>query len=100
MHVIADFCVIPIGIGTSVSRYVAICQDVIEESGLVHSMHAYGTNVEGEWDDVMRVIRTCHDRVHEAGAPRISTTVRIGTRTDRRQTMEEKIESVQRKRNG
>lgn len=100
MHVIADFCVIPIGVGTSVSRYVAICQDVLEESGLVHSMHAYGTNVEGEWDDVMRVIRLCHDRVHAAGAPRISTTVRIGTRIDRTQSMEEKIESVQRKRNG
>ena len=100
MHVIADFCVIPIGVGTSVSRYVAICQDVLEESGLVHSMHAYGTNVEGEWDDVMRAIRRCHDLVHAAGAPRISTTVRIGTRIDRMQSMEEKIESVQRKRNG
>ena len=100
MHVIADFCVIPIGVGTSVSRYVAICQDVLEESGLRHSMHAYGTNVEGEWDDVMRVIRLCHDRVHEAGAPRISTTVRIGTRIDRMQSMDEKIESVQRKRIG
>ena len=100
MHVIADFCVIPIGVGTSVSRYVAICQDVLEESGLRHSMHAYGTNVEGEWDDVMRVIRLCHDRVHEVGAPRISTTVRIGTRIDRMQSMDEKIESVQRKRIG
>ncbi len=98
MHVIADFCVIPIGVGTSVSRYVALCQDVLEESGLVHSMHAYGTNVEGEWEDVMEVIRRCHDRVHQAGAPRISTTVRLGTRTDREQTMQEKIDSVREKR--
>jgi uncharacterized protein (TIGR00106 family) len=98
MHVIADFCVIPIGVGTSVSRYVAICQDVLEESGLDHTMHAYGTNVEGEWDDVFRAIRLCHDRIHEAGAPRVSTSVRIGTRIDREQSMEDKIESVLQKR--
>ncbi|MDE2845398.1 MAG: thiamine-binding protein, partial [Gemmatimonadota bacterium] len=42
-------------------------------------------------------VKQCHETVHEMGAPRISTTIRLGTRTDRAQTMEEKIESVERK---
>ncbi len=58
-------------------------------------MHAYGTNVEGEWDEVFAIVKICHQAVHEMGAPRISTSMRIGTRTDREQTMEDKIKSVE-----
>ncbi|MBW2258539.1 MAG: MTH1187 family thiamine-binding protein, partial [Deltaproteobacteria bacterium] len=47
MNVIADFSVVPIGVGVSLSRYVAACQEVIEESGLSHQLHGYGTNIEG-----------------------------------------------------
>ena len=97
MNVIVDFCVVPIGIGTSVSREVAECQKVLESFGLSHKMHAYGTNVEGDWDTVFNAIKTCHERVHAMGAPRISTTIKLGTRTDREQTMAEKIESVEQK---
>lgn len=94
MKVIADFCVVPIGVGVSVSKYVAECQRVLSESGLEFQMHAYGTNVEGEWEAVMGAIRTCHERVHAMGAPRISTSIRLGTRTDRDQSMGDKISSV------
>ena len=95
-----DFCVVPVGVGVSVSRYVALCQDILEESGLTFEMHAYGTNVEGDWTDVFAVLRRCHEEVHKAGAPRITTSMRVGTRTDREQSMAEKIESVQSKRQG
>ena len=94
MKVIADFCVVPIGVGVSVSKYVAECQRVLSESGLEFQMHAYGTNVESEWEAVMGAIRTCHERVHAMGAPRISTSIRLGTRTDRDQSMGDKISSV------
>ncbi len=97
MKVIADLCVIPLGVGTSVSDYVAACEEVFRQMGLTHRLHAYGTNVEGEWDDVMAAIKRCHERVHEMGAPRISSTLRFGTRIDRDQTMDEKIASVERK---
>ena len=60
-------------------------------------MHAYGTNIEGDWDTVFKAIKTCHERIHAMGAPRISTTIKLGTRTDREQTMAEKIESVEQK---
>ena len=96
MKVIVDLCVVPMGVGVSVSKYVAACQKVIEASGLEHEMHAYGTNVEGDWDDVFATIKACHEAVHEMGAPRISTTIKCGTRTDRDQTMEDKVRSVSR----
>lgn len=97
MKVIADLCVVPLGVGVSVSRYVAACERVLRDAGLKIQLHAYGTNLEGEWDEVFAAIRRCHEVVHEMGAPRISTTIKVGTRTDRDQTMEEKIRSVESK---
>ncbi len=94
MKVMVRLCVVPIGVGTSVSEYVAACERVFDEAGLTHSLHAYGTNVEGDWDDVMAAVKRCHEKVHEMGAPRITSSMRFGTRTDRTQTMTDKISSV------
>ncbi len=97
MKVIADLCVVPIGVGVSVSREVAACERVFAEAGLKTALHAYGTNIEGEWDEVFAAIKRCHEVVHAMGAPRISSTLRFGTRVDRPQTMEEKVRSVEAK---
>lgn len=94
MKVIVDLCVVPIGVGVSVSKYVAECQKVLQEAGLEHKLHAYGTNIEGEWDDVFAATKRCHQRVHDMGAPRITTSIKVGTRTDREQSMQDKIDSV------
>ncbi len=94
MHVIVDLCVVPLGAGLSVSPYIAACQQVLRDAGLEHHLHAYGTNIEGEWDAVFQAIRRCHEVVHEMGAPRITTTIKVGTRTDRTQHMQDKIDSV------
>ena len=94
MNVIIDLCVIPIGVGLSVSKYVAACHKIINEAGLKSQLHAYGTNIEGDWDMVFDVVKKCHEKVHEMGAPRITTTIKAGTRTDRKQTMADKVESV------
>jgi uncharacterized protein (TIGR00106 family) len=94
MHVMIDLCVVPIGVGVSVSQYIAECQRIIGRAGLASQMHPYGTVIEGEWDAVMAVVKQCHQSVHEMGAPRISTTVKIGTRIDREQHMQDKIDSV------
>ncbi len=95
MNVMIDLCVVPLGVGVSVSRYVAACQQVLEDAGLSHRMHAYGTNVEGDWDAVFAAVKRCHQVVHELGAPRVTTSMRIGTRTDRVQHMDDKIRSVE-----
>ena len=97
MHVIVDLCVVPLGVGVSVSSYVAACERVIREAGLSAQLHAFGTNIEGEWDAVCAAVKRCHEVVHEMGAPRISTTIRLGTRTDRPQSMADKIRSVEAK---
>lgn len=97
MNVIADLCIIPMGVGVSVSKYVAECERILQNAGLRTQLHAYGTNLEGEWDDVFAAIKACHDYIHAMGAPRISTTLKFGTRIDRNQTMEEKIQSVRSK---
>jgi uncharacterized protein (TIGR00106 family) len=98
MKVIADLCVVPIGVGVSVSTYVAACERVLTEAGLTIKLHAYGTNIEGEWDAVFAAVRRCHEVVHAMGAPRISSSLRFGTRTDRDQGMDDKIRSVESKR--
>lgn len=95
MKVIADVCVIPMGIGVSVSKQVAVCERILAEAGLKTKLHAYGTNVEGEWDAVFGAIKRCHEELHRMGVPRISTNVRMGTRTDREQGMDDKIRSVE-----
>lgn len=95
----ADVCVSPIGVGVSVSKYVTECQKIFQAMELDINMHAYGTNIEGEWEEVMEAIKRCHETLHAMGAPRIGTTIRLGTRTDREQSISDKIESVKQKLN-
>ena len=94
MKVMVDVCIVPLGVGVSLSEYIAACQRVIEAAGLSHQMHPYGTVIEGDWDAVFSTVRACHEAVHEMGAPRINTTIKLGTRTDREQSMQDKLDSV------
>lgn len=97
MKVVVDVGVIPIGVGTSLSEYVAACQRIFREEGLEPRMHAYGTNLEGEWDVVFGAIRRCHEELHGMGAPRLATVIKVGTRVDREETLDDKIQSVRRR---
>ena len=97
MKAIVDLCVVPLGVGVSVSQYVVACERILKEAGLQTQLHAYGTNIEGEWDAIFAAIKRCHEVVHAMGAPRISSTLRFGTRPDRAQSMEDKIRSVEQK---
>ena len=97
INAIAEFSVIPLGVGVSLSPYVAECERVLQERGIKHLLHANGTNIEGEWDELMEAIKECQTRVHEMGVPRIQTLIKIATRIDREQTMTEKVESVKEK---
>lgn len=94
MKVIADLCVVPLGVGLSLSSHIAACENILIEAGLETKIHAFGTNIEGDWDAVMAAVKRCHETVHEMGAARISTTLKLGTRIDRPQTMAEKVASV------
>lgn len=97
MKVMIDLCVVPIGVGVSVSEYIVECERLIEGAGLQAQLHPYGTVIEGDWDAVFAVVKRCHERVHEMGAPRVFTTLKVGTRTDREQSMQDKVDSVRAK---
>ncbi|MBN2085679.1 MAG: MTH1187 family thiamine-binding protein [Anaerolineales bacterium] len=97
MKVIADFTIVPVGTGVSLSPYVAACEKVLRGAGLKVQLHSNGTNIEGDWDAVFAALKRCHETVHQMGAPRIFSVVKISTRSDRDQTMEEKLSSVQKR---
>ena len=97
MKVLVDLTVVPLGVGVSLSGYIAACERILTEAGLHTRLHAYGTNVEGEWDAVFAAVKRCHETLHQMGAPRVMTSIKVGTRTDRDQTLEDKIRSVESK---
>ena len=95
MKVLADISIVPIGVGISLSKYIAACERVLRDAGLDPKLHAFGTEVEGEWDTVMAAVRRCHETVHEMGAPRVSATLKLSTRVDRDQSLADKVRSVE-----
>ncbi|MCT0224203.1 MTH1187 family thiamine-binding protein [Synechococcus sp. CS-1328] len=95
MKVIVDLCVVPIGVGINLALYIAACERVLLNAGLKIQLHPNGTAIEGEWGPVFAAIEACHTAVHAMGAPRIFTTVKVNTRTDRDQTLEDKVASVE-----
>jgi uncharacterized protein (TIGR00106 family) len=97
MKVLVDLSIVPIGVGVSLSREVVACERVLQEAGLVTRLHAYGTNIEGEWDAVFAAVKRCHETLHAMGVPRISSTLRVGTRTDREQSLDDKVRSIETK---
>ncbi len=94
MKVMIDLCVVPMGVGISVSDYIAECEIIISEAGLNAQLHPYGTVIEGEWDEVFEVVKKCHEKLHDIGVVRIFTNMKIGTRKDREQSMQDKVDSV------
>ncbi|EGD90327.2 hypothetical protein H112_01784 [Trichophyton rubrum D6] len=96
-HCIADVCMIPIGTSSpSVSQEVAEVQCLIEKSGLTFHMHSAGTTIEGPWDKVLTLIGQAHTVLHDKGLMRVHSDIRVGSRTDKKETMEGKVASVQR----
>ncbi len=92
--VIVEVSFVPLGTGLSLSPYVAEAVRIIRESGLPYELHAMGTNIEGEWDEVMGVVRRCQDRLLEMGAPRVTTTLKVSERRDRAPGMAAKVAHV------
>ena len=94
MKAIADICVIPLTGEISVRKPVARAHEVLKASGLKLHLHAYGTNVEGELADILDAIKAVHETLHAEGIVRLSTTIKLGTRTDKDASIEAKINAV------
>jgi uncharacterized protein (TIGR00106 family) len=98
LNCIADLCLIPMGTPTpSVSDYIVECEKLIQQSGLKSKLHSAGTSIEGPWDEVMGLIGLLHQHVHDMGILRVQSDIRVGTRTDKSQTMQDEIDAVQNK---
>jgi uncharacterized protein (TIGR00106 family) len=95
MQVVVDFCLVPSGVGLSLSPYIAAAEEVLEAHQLTYELHPNGTAIEGEWDQVIAAIKACHERVHAMGAVRIHTSLKIGTRTDRVVHLRDKVHAVE-----
>lgn len=95
LHCTADFCLIPIGTASaSVSAQIADVQRLIEQSGVKYVMHSAGTTLEGSWDRVHQVIGQAHTLLHQQGVVRIQSDIRVGSRTDKEQSFEDKVNKV------
>jgi uncharacterized protein (TIGR00106 family) len=93
---IAQFKIVPIGEGESLSSYVAECVSIVEKSGLRYQLTPMSTIVEGEYAEVMDVIRQCHDRIMEL-SDRVAISIEIDDRKGRSDAMTQKVMSVRKK---
>ena len=93
---LAEFSIVPIGAGESLSGYVAECIRIVEASGLEYRLNPLGTVVEGEFDEVMGVVSACHKRIASM-CPRVITSIKIDDRRGVTNALESKIESVRSK---
>ena len=91
MKALAEIQVIPIGVGVSVRKEVKRAHELIRDSGLRVQLHAYGTNVEGDLEAILSTIKQVHETLHAEGIPRLATSIKIGTRTDKETSLESKI---------
>ncbi len=90
---IAEFSIVPIGVGESLSAHVARAFEVIESSGVAYERHAMGTNLEGDWDEVMGVIRACRDRLLQS-CNRVSLSIKIDDRVGVTDGLRRKVASA------
>jgi uncharacterized protein (TIGR00106 family) len=93
---IAAFSISPLGTGDSVSGAVADAVALVRASGLPNETNAMFTNVEGEWDEVMALIKQCVMTVAEQ-APRVSVVIKLDHRPGHDDALHSKVEAVERR---
>jgi uncharacterized protein (TIGR00106 family) len=92
--VLLDFSMTPLGKGVSVSPYVARCLEIVAASGLDYRLHAMGTTLEGDLDEVWAVVRRCFAAL-EPDCERISCSIKIDYRRGPGGRLRSKVASVQ-----
>jgi uncharacterized protein (TIGR00106 family) len=93
---LAEFTIFPIGKDVSLSKYVSRSLEIIDKSGLPYRINPMGTVVEGEWDEVMELIKKCHLAILE-DTDRVSTAIKIDDRKGVKNALDRKIKSVEEK---
>lgn len=93
---LVEFSIIPIGIGSSIGDQLAKVLKIVDESGLPYKVNPMGTVIEGEWDEVMRLIKKCH-KTGMKGGERVLTTISIDDRKGKPNRIDEKVKSIERR---
>ena len=93
---VVNFSIVPIGKGSSMSAQVAEVLKIVSESGINYKLHAMGTILEGDWDDVLGLVKKCHKKILK-DSDRVLTTISIDDHKGRTGRIAGKVQSVKRK---
>ena len=91
-----EFSIVPVGTGSSIGDRLAEVLKIVDESGLPYKLNPMGTVVEGEWDDLLRLVKKCHKAVMK-NEERAVTTISIDDRKRKPNRIEEKVKSVEKR---
>lgn len=97
MKVTAELSVIPITGDVSFSNQIAKCERILKNHECKLQLHSEGTNIEGELDNILSAIQECIESAHDNNIPRLFTNIKINSRTDKQESFESKIQSVESK---
>ncbi|MEW6212859.1 MAG: MTH1187 family thiamine-binding protein [Acidobacteriota bacterium] len=92
---LVELSVTPLGRGTHISQFLAPILKVIDDSGLCYVLTPSGTCIEGDWDEVMEVVKQCHQQARKLST-HVMTTVRIEDEEGATDKLNENIVSVER----
>lgn len=92
---LANFSIIPLGAGESVSKYIAKVVDIVDKSGLDYKLTSMGTSLEGDWEEVMGLIKRCHHATRKL-VPRVYTVITIDDRKGAKGRLQGKVKAVER----
>ncbi len=96
--IIAEVSIIPVGTGSpSLSSYIAQCIKILYGKNIKFQLTPMGTVMEGEWEEVMTVIRQMQEEIFKQGALRVVATIKIDERRDKQSSMQDKLNSVKSK---
>jgi len=91
-----EFSIVPVGVGSSIGDQLAEVLKIVDASGLPYKINPMGTVVEGEWDEVMKLVKKCHMTVMKTGE-RAITTISIDDRKGKPNRIDEKVKSIEKR---
>lgn len=94
--VLLEFSMSPLGKGESVSKYVSRSLDIIDKSGVDYRLNPMGTVLEGEWDEVLGVVKQCYERMKK-DCPRISCVMKVDYRKGHKDRLSGKVAKVEKR---
>ena len=91
-----EFSIVPIGASSSVGAKVAEVLDLVDSSGLSYKLTPMGTIVEGEWDELLRLVKECHMKMMEH-EERVLTRIIIDDRKGKTGSIDRKVRSIEKR---